>query len=266
MIYRKYCDIVLYGNNEDFFKAVKQLEELGTIEAVEVLLKILFHDPKGLPNGDDLYRSYAIKPLIRLWKIAPEKIIPLIPIFCKYNLNDEGFVSIEDVLVKMRDEIGKEKLQKAFISGLNDYDYRVRVGTIYCSVFDHIIEDNLPLLVDDYKIETNVDAQNAIESILLDNINEEIAEMFFELLKNFRINLDDVTSITWKEEMYGTNEMLRKVTSIFLRKWKEEEDSTIRELIHSLVELLVSDSEWDVSKHLNKDEVNQLQEMGIGKN
>jgi len=256
--YQKLCDLALYGSNKEFFDTVKILAKLGTVEAVEVLLKILLHHPKGKHCDEcDLPRSAAVTPLIRMWKFAPEKIIPLIPIFCKYNVNDDH---IEENLPEMFDEIGKETLQKAFISGLNDYDSLVRFGTLY-SLHDHeIMKNNLLLLIDAYKIETNIPVQNNIESILLENINEEIAEMFFELIKNYRIDLNK--SII-ENEFYPEDEMTEKIIPIFLRKWKKEKDGTIRGLIHDVVETLVNSFKEDIHEVFSKDEVKQLQEMGI---
>ena len=258
--YQKLCDLALYGSNSEFFDTVKILEKLGTVEAVEVLLKILLHHPKGLPSGDfDSYRSAAVKPLIRSWKLAPEKILPLIPIFCKYNLTDDGFVSIEDVLVEKFDEIGKEALQKAFISGLNDFDYRVRLGTLYI-LYDYVImEDDFQLLVDAYKIETQTEVQAVLAEKLLENLNEENAETFFELIKNYRIDLNNPILT---EFFYPEPELIEKTTPIFLRKWKEEKDETIRGLIHELLEELINSDEADVQV-FSKDEIKQLQEMDI---
>lgn len=260
--YLKLCDLALYGNNEEFFDTIRILEKLETVEAVDVLLKILLHHPKGLPSGDfDRYKLAAVIPLIRSWKLAPEKIIPLIPIFCKYYGIDDH---IEVHLPGMFDEIGEETLQKAFISGLNDYDYRVRLGTITsmheCGIMD---EDNLPLLVDAYKIETNVWVQNIIESILFSDITEENSEVFFDLMQNFRVNKKEVPQYS-EYEMEDSEDMLpEKITSIFLRKWKEESDETIRDYLHYAVKDLIGYFEEDVKKALNKDEVKQLQEMGI---
>ena len=257
--YRKLCDLALYGSYGDLSEAVGILEKMETVESVDVFLKILLHHPKGKHCDEcDRPRSEAVIPLLNLWKIAPEKIIPLIPIFSAFAINHED---IYDRLCGLGDEMGEEIMQKAFISGLNDYDHRVRGGALN-TLYDNGMESHeiIPLLINAYKIETQPELQDWICKMLLENLNEEIAEMFFELIKTYKIDLNDPIELS---DFYPDDETIKKTTPIFLRKWKEEKDETIRGLIQDLVDELINNFEGDVNKTFNKDEVKQLQEMEI---
>ncbi|MBN1328589.1 MAG: hypothetical protein JXA54_03860 [Candidatus Heimdallarchaeota archaeon] len=94
----------------------------------------------------------------------------------------------------------------------------------------------------------------------MESLKEEIAEIFFDLIKNYRVDLDKPII---ENEFYPEDEMTEKIIPIFLRKWTEEKDETIQGLIHGLVDFLIDSFDGDVHKVLSKDDVRQLQEMGI---
>ncbi len=88
-------------------------------------------------------------PLLRLWKIATEKIIPVIPEILKFEWWDPvNYNECQDIF----NEMTKETLLQIFTSGLNDYDRHVRAGTA-SYLPKKIIKEILPVLIKTYQLE-----------------------------------------------------------------------------------------------------------------
>lgn len=262
MIYRKLCEIGLSGGPKERKDAIKILEGMKTIQAVDVLLTIFLHHPEGKLAADfDLPRSEAVMPLLRLWKIAPEKIIPFLPNFLGY-IRESMYINTND-LPMVLGEIGDERLQEVFIKGLNAFDPCTRAGVLYCLADYHIIENNLLLLTEAYKIESCSYVQEEIECQLLANLKEELVDVFFDLIKNFRLEANEHPYCFDSLEINITDEMNERLLPLLLKRWKREDNEAVREYILFVVENLFYNYEGDIYKILNKDDLKQLQETGI---
>ncbi|NHK29953.1 MAG: hypothetical protein FK730_01285 [Asgard group archaeon] len=265
MIYREFCEIGLYGNDDNRREAIKLLEEMKTEKAVDVLLKILLFHPYGKHCGDCDYnpRNEAIIPLLRLWKVAPGKIIPLLPFFFgRIRVSEELEHSYYGATYDY-DKIDKETFQKLFISGLNDYDSLVRAGVFYW-VDEEIIKNNLQLLMSAYKIENNEWVIKEIEEKLLYYLNEEIFDEFIELIRNYGKKMEDGDyEIAYSENVFDFDEeQVKRVVPLLLRKWKEEKDKIMKGSLKVLIDNMLSCKE-KINHLFSEEEIKQLQEMEI---
>lgn len=262
--YRKLCDIGLYGKDDERKDAIKTLEEMKTVQAVDVLLKILLYHPYGkhCDDCDSSPREDTIMPLLRLWKVAPEKIIPLLPFFLSRirvsdRLSESNYGAI---LGAMSNEI----LQEAFLKGLNDYDSNVRAGVLDFFTYDDYIENNLPLLIEAYKIENNEIVILEIEKIFLGFLNEEIIDELIDLIRNYGEKTEyGYYAIATREVDFDDEEQVRKIVPILLRKWKEEQEEMMKETLKSIIETMLNYFKDKVNELFSKEVVKQLQEMDI---
>jgi len=258
LMYRTLCDALLYGNQ---LEAVKKLEELKTETAIDLLIKCILEHPEGkFTWSQSTPRSEAALPLLRLWKIAQEKIISVIPEMLKFEwwepINYEEYQEIFN-------EMSKETLLQIFTSGLNDYDRHVRTGTA-CYLPKKIIKEILSVLIETYQLETVDDGygvQSEIEGRLLHYLNEEIAEVLIDLLKNYQIRENKTFYFEMTYDI--TEEQIQKTVPIFLRKWAEEKDVEYQKSIEQIIIDLVTPFAKNIDQLLTKEDLKQLQTLGI---
>jgi len=199
--------------------------------------------------------------LLRLWKIRSNKIIPLIPEILK-QLNIHRHFD-EKEFERIFSEMKKEVLLEIVKQGLDDDEVSMRLASIDL-LPDKIGNDVIPLLIEQYKLEkgeNGITVQNSIEYQLMYNMNEEVAEKLIDLLKNYQIRKGKAFHFDPSGE--SEEEDIPKTIPIFLRKLAEEKDEEYQKSIKQIITDLVTLFEKNIKQLLAKEDLEQLQTLGI---
>jgi len=233
MRYRRLYTKLLSMEYEERSDAITKLEELGTKEAIDILIKCLLSHPGEIILHPP--RSEFALPLLRMWEIAPEKTIPVMPEIIKH-INYYYYDSYDVYNPIFNEMMKKELLFEIFKQGLSDYDYTVRQSSIDL-LNEKLGNEIIPLLIDYYKLEE--EGENG--GLVIDSINNAL--------------------MSKKNE-----ENIPKIVPFFLRELAEEKDEEYQKSIQAIIIDLVTPFAKNIDQLLTKEDIEQLQTLGIIKN